>query len=188
MRELTINSALDQIYGLVPPPKSPSGLERGWDEVQNELGLTLPSDYKQFIDQYGDGVIAGAGIDLGYISIWDWRSQRSSLHGIESVVKNYEAERNSGHDFPYDCFPTPGGLLPFGGTPSGDHFNWRTSGDPESWDVVFYYFDGAQMKLLEGNSFSQALADILNHESALVPDQIGLEVMSPPYRFTEFNW
>lgn len=179
---------LDQLIELVAPPSTPLGLNRSWAEVETELGLKLPSDYKKFIEQYGDGVIAGAGVDLGYIGIWNWRSTKNALKGITNVIKNYEAERRAGHDFPYDCFPAPGGLLPFGATPNGDHFNWRTEGDPESWDVVFYSFDSAKMILLEGDSFSQALHDILAHDSVLVPSEFGPEIMSPPYRFTEFNW
>lgn len=185
---MSTSSALDEVIELVPPPTTPLGLIRSWAEVESELGLELPSDYKKFIDQYGDGVIAGAGVDLGYIGIWNWRSKKNAMKGITNVVKNYEAERTDGHEFPYDCFPTPGGLLPFGGTPNGDHFNWRTQGDPESWDVVFYSFDSAKMLLLEGDSFSQALRDILVHDSVLVPSEFDPEIMSPPYRFTEFNW
>ena len=185
---MAASSDLERVLELVPPPTTPDGLERSWIEVERQLGLSLPSDYKGFVDRYGTGVIAGSGIELGYIGIWNWRATRNPLKGITDVITNYEADRKARHDFPYVCYPSPGGLLPFGGTPNGDHFNWRTNGDPDSWDVVFYAFDSAEMILLEGDCFIRVLRNILARDSVLVPSEFGPEIMSPPFRFTDFNW
>ena len=38
--------------------------------------------------------------------------------------------------FPYDLWPSPGGLLPFGNTTNGDVLYWRTRGTPNKWTVV----------------------------------------------------
>jgi hypothetical protein len=48
---------LKDLIGLAPPPGSPvdTGSPDQWGEVERALGMPLPSDYKQFINVYGDG-------------------------------------------------------------------------------------------------------------------------------------
>lgn len=42
-----------RLLELLPPPANPHSFKRTWQTVESELGLSLPADYKQFIDTYG---------------------------------------------------------------------------------------------------------------------------------------
>lgn len=178
----------EKLGDLVPPPAKPIGLNRTWAAVERELGLLLPVEYKGFIDSYGTGLICGAGIDLGYLNIWNFRDTSSPLlEGIANVVREYEDARKKGHESPYPFYPASGGLLPFGSTPSGDYLNWRTS--KKVWDTVFYCFDQAEMVTLEGHDFVRTITDLLTHNSPLFDNErLPKACFTSPFRFTAFNW
>jgi hypothetical protein len=61
---------LTTIARLLPPPRSPRGLDRSWNAVESELGLELPQDYKAFIDLSGSGQISSAE---GWVLVWNFR-------------------------------------------------------------------------------------------------------------------
>lgn len=48
-------TALDQIKSIVPPPTEPSVAVSEWRQVEGQLNLLLPSDYKGLVADYGAG-------------------------------------------------------------------------------------------------------------------------------------
>ena len=185
-----MTNQLKPLTALLPPPKNPVGLGRTWLEVERELGVALPSDFKDFVDKYGTGLIAGAGSDLGFLHVWNFRDpdRPSIVDAVSGVIKGYEDAKKKGYASPYPFYPAAGGLLPFASTPDGDYFNWRTVGSPPKWDVVFYFFDVAEMILLKNQSFSQTLIDLLSGHSSLIPATIPADALTPPCRFTMYDW
>lgn len=180
---------LKTLAKLVAPPDTPRGLNRTWKAVEKEIGLTLPSDYKAFIDTYGTGQVTGAN---GWLLVWNFRDTtlfgrplREVLSGPGSVAAQYgRLEKESDYPCPYPIYPTPGGLLPFASVIDVQNLNWLTGGDPERWDVVYWHFDGLEFTHLEGDTFGRCLMKMLRQEYT------GLErpsCLQPPYSFTELR-
>ena len=53
--------SLELLLKVLPPPIEPYGIDPGetWAKAEDELGIRLPSDYRQFVDRYGTGCIDG---------------------------------------------------------------------------------------------------------------------------------
>lgn len=136
---------LGSLTRLLPPPKAPKGLARSWSEVERELGTKLPSDYKEFVHLYGSGTISGG------LTIWNFLNSTSFpspvneyLIGDNSVIQLYKLMESQGTELPYKLYPQPGGLLPFATHLDVHHLNWLMSGDPEKWDVIYWFSDGLE--------------------------------------------
>lgn len=135
--------SLSRLVEVLPPPSSPveTGTPDSWERIREELGATLPDDYKAFIQTYGSGWIGG------FISIWDpfsenkylnlVQSTRSTLQAIRMLKVGLKKELNIDEP-PYPLFPEPGGLLPFGATIAGDVLFWKTEGTPAAWTIVIH--------------------------------------------------
>ena len=72
-------------------------------------------------------------------------------------------EKDFGERRQYVFFPEPSGMLPFAVTDNGDYLYWKTSGDPDSWDVVV-----AAAREPQYETFSE-LSTIATETKALIP-------------------
>jgi hypothetical protein len=179
------SSSLNQIAQLVEPPANPAGLDRSWEEVEQDIGCVLPSDYKEFIDHFGSGLVCGL------IAVWNFRdrslfsqSLKVTLCGENSVIESYK-KADVLTSVPWTTFPEPGGLLPFCTVIDVHNLNWRTEGPADEWDTVFWFSDGNEFFHLNGDSFSEFLLKVLKKQYK------GNEIptFDEPYRFTDFsNW
>ena len=106
-----------------------------WVEVERELGLELPADYKEFATRFGAGHFRD-----GYLWVVVPTGEGPRLNFFESLYQNMGilAEvRSSGIKVPYPLYPDKGGLIPWGSTVDGDVFYWITEHhDPDHWAVV----------------------------------------------------
>lgn len=175
-----MNRELGLITKVLPKPKKPIGLERSWKDVEQELGLQLPTDYKQFVDLYGSGLICDS------VSIWNLRDKvifnkplPDILSGKGSVIAIYEYVRSQGYDWSYKMFPQPGGLLPFAAINDVHNLNWLTVGLPDKWDVVYWFSDGLEFIHLKGDTFSRFLMKVLRKQEA----ESVLPSFEPPFTF-----
>jgi hypothetical protein len=50
---------LEALKAILAPPASPRENGGDWETVERQLGVSLPEDYKQFIEVYGSGDIGG---------------------------------------------------------------------------------------------------------------------------------
>jgi hypothetical protein len=52
-----MNSPLQQLIALVPPPANPvaPGTSEAWSRIETEIGSRLPQDFKDYIKVYGAG-------------------------------------------------------------------------------------------------------------------------------------
>src|SRR3954469_21392978 len=50
-----MDSAFAELLLLVPPPVEPNSATGDWTRIEQDLGFTLPADYKHFITHYGSG-------------------------------------------------------------------------------------------------------------------------------------
>jgi uncharacterized protein (TIGR02996 family) len=122
---------IDELRRVLPPPKRPLNAVGNWAEVEQELGLRLPSDYKAFLSSYGSGTAGCIEIVSPLGLTQDVREWWANWSGLIGDLAEYE-------EVPYPVFPEPGGLLPFGTLGDVDLLTWRTIGDPERWPFVYH--------------------------------------------------
>jgi hypothetical protein len=182
-----MRSSVKGIAKLIPPPRSPRGLDQSWNAVERELGLALPRDYKEFIDLYGSGQLSSSE---GWAVIWNFRDAslfgkhlREALCGEESIIQSYKRlATETDYPCPHPTYPEPGGLLPFASVNDVQNLNWLTIGAPDCWDVVYFHFDGLEFTRLQGDSFGRCLLKMLRQEYKGLERPSSLE---PPYRFMD---
>ncbi|MGW4241294.1 hypothetical protein [Nocardia sp. NPDC004722] len=161
----------------MPPPPLPPVVVPPWGEIEHALGFGLPSDYRDFIDCYGEGqvnqelsVFFPAECAEGRWSLTSLldRSRRLRTFGLFDL---FEADDRRG----------PADFLMWGKTGPGDLLFWSREGeDPDHWPtyVVLHHlhhlepgqrwrrFDGGMTELLIAlvdGSFPEAATVIGDH-------------------------
>jgi hypothetical protein len=149
-----VRPIIEDLVALAPPPASPidAGSPDQWEEIEQRLGKTLPSDYKQIVNLYGTGTFN----DLFYIFnpfsnveqfnlMWQAglpgsltaHEDLGRVYPIGSNLEELQAFAIDDRDLcPYPVYPEPGGLLPLGGTSNAGHTYWLTEGNTEEWPLV----------------------------------------------------
>lgn len=180
---------IQEITKLLNPPGEPGGLDRSWAEVEREIGLHLPDDYKQFIDLYGTGTLSSAE---GWLNVWNFRDASlftppllDCVNGSSSVAGYYRHRVNtSGYPCPYPIYPDPGGLFWFATCVDVHYLNWLTIGPPNRWNIVYYFSDGIEFTHLVDESFGSCLLKMLRQEYTKLEHPSAL---APPFEFTELR-
>jgi hypothetical protein len=132
---------LQKLLQLAPPPVAPiyPGRTDQWHEIQSELGINLPDDYKLLINTYGSGMF---GEFVSLFNPFIPPTVPNYLHLISQGVGRlgmYEELRSNHPDFhaPFPPFPQPGGILPWGRDYNAGLACWVTSNaDPNTWPTV----------------------------------------------------
>jgi hypothetical protein len=129
---------------LVGPPVQPSdrGTTEQWAQIEAELGVILPPDYKAYVSIYGSGCFDD------FIIFFNPFSPSPHDNLLHQLHQHHEAERVRRLNFPnrieaivhpFSLFPAANGLLPFGRTTNfGDTFFWQVQGQPSAWPLVLY--------------------------------------------------
>jgi len=127
---------IEPLKKLVPPPRNPSevGSLQQWEAIERDLGLELPSDYRDFVFTYGSGRFAKFyGIYNPFAA-----SQYAAL--LPSIQRVCAAERETKRDWPeivpYPIYPDQPGLLPWGCDDNGNYYFWLTEGTSDFWPVL----------------------------------------------------
>jgi hypothetical protein len=139
--------SLERLKSIVLPPVTPkwNGCPELWLEVEKQLGTSLPSDYKEFIENYGAG---------GFYNFLGIKSPFTPKYDLISRNKKSKEYFHSQDIFP--VFPDPGGLLYCGGDENGDYLFWLTKGIPDEWPVVYATDD-----FLEWQIYKLSITDFL---------------------------
>ncbi len=127
---------LESLYKVIAPPTLPveAGSVEAWPVIEKAIGVTLPNDYKQYINTFGTGCIGrflwpfnpfseDKFLNLGY-------RINERLDALRELREHWDEQ------CPYPLYPDPGGLLPWGGTDNGDVLFWLTVGRPDDWPTV----------------------------------------------------
>jgi hypothetical protein len=127
---------IEPLKALVPPPAHPSevGTLQQWQAVERQLGLVLPTDYREFIFSYGTGLFAD------FYRIYNPFAVSAYTAFIPSVLRTCAGAREIKGKFsdrvPFPLFPDRPGLLPWGNDENGNDYFWLTEGDPDTWKVL----------------------------------------------------
>ncbi|VTS04824.1 SMI1/KNR4 family protein [Tuwongella immobilis] len=127
------DSLIQRLCGLVAPPIQPCYNKGMWDEVERELGLSLPLDYKRLIETFGQGVFVGEAFCSGLIiaSYLGPAKPSERAKGFSAYFQDVEA-------IEFGIYPETPGLLGFGSYADKDTIAWNTVGSPEEWPIVFH--------------------------------------------------
>ena len=120
----------------MPPPAVPFEAPQGedWLEIERKIGTALPCDYKRFIESYGSGRIDDF---LSILNPFSANKYLNLFFQFETQLASLSELKATGSEIvPFDLFPMPGGLLPFGITDNGDVLYWVTVGQPDVWTVA----------------------------------------------------
>ena len=130
---MTMNSLIQ--YLATPKHPIETGNPASWPNIEAHLGLTLPEDYKEFINNYGTVVIAEFLIVLNPFSE---RVQFSLFDKGQAILRILSKIQKSGDDTlnVFSLYPGSGGLLPWGFTDFGHNLCWLTNGNPDKWSSI----------------------------------------------------
>jgi len=128
--------SIQKIKELICPPAHPfeAGNLEQWLEVEQKLGLSLPSDFRDFVLTYGTGRFAKFYVIYSPFST----SEYSNLYwNIEWLCKTErQFKRDWPETVPYLIYPDRPGLLPWGGDDNGNYYFWLMDGPPDTWQVI----------------------------------------------------
>jgi hypothetical protein len=137
--------SLLELLQLAPPPMNPiyTGSEEGFSQIENQIGSKLPSDYKEYIQHYGDCMwfrhiyisTPFKASNNGNYSLWGWHKQN-----IAQLKTLFESSLPL---VKYPVFPEKGGIFLCGGDIFGEMIAWITEGEPDNWPVVYFNIDCA---------------------------------------------
>ena len=127
--------SLEHLKSLVPPPPLPreGGTKELWKQVESELGLVFPVDFRNLLDAYGTGIFddflwlnnpfaKNMNLNFGYFL-------NSQMVVLKELLDN-------GESIPFRLFPDPEGIVPWGTTENGDVLYWHTAELQNDWAVV----------------------------------------------------
>ena len=127
--------AITDLTSVSPPPAHGGNRNVPWDEVERQLGLRLPQDYKDLIATYGEGTYGD------FIHIYQPQSPYPTLDLVQRRDMDLGALRQAQEDVPEDVpfsLSDPPELLPAGLTDNGDVIYWRIydTDDPDAWGIA----------------------------------------------------
>src|SRR3954453_18461908 len=117
----------------MPPPAQPREPDVSWLKVEENLGIALLDDFKEFIRFYGSGRISN------FVCVLNPSSKSVNINLLEASRDPSDTLRDARDDgelIPYALYPDSGGLLPVAATDNGDIIYWLTRGDAADWIIV----------------------------------------------------
>ncbi len=128
--------AIEQLKKIVPPPQRPFEVDslENWQEIEQKLGLVLPSDYRDFIFAYGSGLFAQFYRVYNPFASSEWTALEASIKRICNAER--EIKRGFPDCVPYQIYPEEAGIVPWGNDENGNEYFWLTHGAPDTWLVL----------------------------------------------------
>ncbi|WP_186946741.1 SMI1/KNR4 family protein [Undibacterium hunanense] len=126
---------IEEILKILSPPDKPLDAPHvgEWIAAEEKLEHSFPSDYKEFVEKFGEGKIDN------FLHIFTPFSKNENFNLImQRDVQSKVLKELKSYDetIPYPILPEPGGLLPFAATDNGDVLFWKTSGIADKWTIV----------------------------------------------------
>lgn len=176
---------IQELLQLVPPPAEPKNAQGNWRQLESDLGVALPSDYKQYIEAYGSGTLCSLfeirspfGLEAHYKTTARdaWSSWAGIFHSWGDVPES---------KLPFSVYPKLPGLLPWGTYGDVDVIGWLADSDPSRWYIVYQdHYDG--FIELRAFGFGKFLISALKGDPGLPGNVVSKEALSVPRTFVPF--
>jgi hypothetical protein len=152
---------LNELRKVVHAPAAPTHASGDWHQTEVVLGTSLPSDYKALVTTYGAGVFAKA--------LWLLNPfvPRTTLKGSALAVISQWQQVSDMCEVEYPFYPEKDGLLPCAVNRNADVISWRTSGDPEQWDLIVWDASVPQYLVADAKPLAAFLLRLCRRESPL---------------------
>lgn len=161
---------LKELMSLVPPPQSPLYSQGDWGQVERDLGLVLPSDYKDLITVYGAGTFNAEEYDAGfqifsYLVPW---GARKKGEGMSALLKSMLTSFSGSDEYnpPASFYPDLPGLLHFGTYLERDELLWLVPASGPPRDIVWFALEKGFITL-PGIGVTELLLSIIRGNSIL---------------------
>ncbi|MGC9479735.1 hypothetical protein [Streptomyces mutabilis] len=128
---MTAQGGLPALVGLLPPSAG-AGMTVGWEAVQESWELVSPSDFKGFLDLYGDGL---SDLDLSVLVPSTVNAETCDEPGapLGGMGFTTDARATWTDTEPTDIDAAAEELVTWGASSSADLYCWLTHGEPEDW-------------------------------------------------------
>lgn len=155
---------VSELISLLPPPETPLHTDVDWDAVETDIGLQLPTDYKQIIAIYGNVSICEViGLVHPHHSEQSWRELQIKL--LNDVINSNDGGRDN---LPYPDYPKEGGILPVASV--FEHLLcWVTAGPADSWTLLYWSDWGTEVVEYK-MSISEFLVEVLSRRLDFLPN------------------
>lgn len=120
--------AIEDLLALVPPPQDPREARGDWDEIETELSIRFPTDFRHLIKCYGTGEFFGGLLIFNPLNSWCRRQIPKQLEYYRIMCDAMELA--------LVLHPETPGLFPWGRDTNGNGFFWLTNGKSNRWPVV----------------------------------------------------
>ncbi|PPJ01227.1 hypothetical protein C5E51_34500 [Nocardia nova] len=168
-------TALDELTTLLPPPAG-AGRSFDWTAVEQQLGVTIPDDFKALLGVYGDVRFCNA-LRLYRPADDPWLD----LAAVTLAARDPLADNEFGEppaDVPAGVSIDPATLIQWGGSFGGDYCLWDAHDpDPQKWTLVFTDIDKLDWGFYPG-TVTEYLLDWLTGHAAPIP-LWGLDAVLP---------
>jgi hypothetical protein len=141
----SVATALKELVAVMPPlPDSVQpGTDKDWLNLEKEMGIIFPKEYKLLFQTYGM-------FDVNRFLIFQAPFKKdTNLEGLIDYVDFYRKWANK--DEP--VWPTEGGILPIAGTICAHTIGYRCNGKPDEWTIVVSPKHGFSMGAQEEHPF-----------------------------------
>lgn len=162
--------AISDLVAVVPPPEFPDQVGSLDDLTQRErqMGVILPTDYREFAIRYGSGWFLDTYLGLKNPFVLDLVAAATADGYGERVFQRGIV--------PWPQFPAVPGLLEFGSNENGHRLLFLADGDPDTWPVIVIpHGAGAnefeRWDLPLGTFLAKALANDIRTAAVHTPDQ-----------------
>lgn len=139
---MTSDQLLRQLISRISPPEKPDSVAGTLLSDRLGPGLSLPDDYRLFLDVYGPGWFT----EDGYPVLWlfDLVSDSnqfmavgaSEQHPVDMLLTTATELHELYPDVYPAAYPKVPGLLPWGTFDQGCAFYWWVNGPPNRWSIV----------------------------------------------------
>ncbi|MFJ8142616.1 SMI1/KNR4 family protein [Streptomyces sp. NPDC096013] len=129
-----MNAHVERLSRLVTPP---DGVSRrtDWEDVISELGIGLPSDYRDLIDTFGGGRVDG------YLWVLEPRCSNRHYELFRALAERDEAFEmlwEDGEPKPAQLESPGARVIPWASTDNGEYLYWlvESGSPPDEWTVM----------------------------------------------------
>ena len=178
---------LEKLTQVSPPPQIPIevGSPKMWEKIEARLGVTLPEDYKGFINRYGSGKF-----DNG-ILLFNPLAEIEELNLFQALDLHHRCSRSTQKlsrtpwsvVCPFELYPADEGLLPWGTMENiKETFFWKVNGHPDDWHTIFYNLKTGEYEVWKMR-FTEILVKLFEGELKPIITKTDLRHKHKPIQF-----